>query len=422
MPDTFKKAVQVIHSMPFSHLSLLQKKMLNAWLKHAAIHKPDSNGWWQLRLDAMSTEIDFNSNNRPHLKESAENLMRIVFQWDVIAPEAKRVQWKASVLFPDVEISSEFVRYRINEQLIEQVLRPEVYAWIDQGVLRKYRRSASIGIYEHCMRYARLGKTATVEWEKFRSIIMGESANLQTYQQYKFFKAKVLLPAIKEINTEGALLIELHEIMNGREVFGIFFAVKIPKANTELLNIDEGSIELVGKLTRLGVPPSEAKRLVREHTSDDIAVALDYTSLRKANKKAEKLVNAAAYFRKALMGKWKPTEDVSEDVTDVVEKKASPKPARPDVNALFKQHQMSEAEKYFAKLDLEDQSASIERYNGQQAIGALMVKSKNTKVSQSAFQQWLVRDLWGEPEPAQILAFAENLLLKQSELLDQEKP
>lgn len=420
-PDTFKKAVQVVHSMPLSTLTLLQRKMLNSWLKHAAQSTRDPNDWYELRLDAMSIEIDFNSKNRPHLKESAEKLMRIVFQWDVIAPETKRVKWKASVLFPDVEIHSEVVRFKISDQIRDQVLSPEMYAWIDQGVLRKYRRAASVGVYEHCMRYSKLGKTAVVKWEMFRDMIMGASSNLVTYQHYKFFKSKVLVGAVNEVNTEGALAIELFETKEGREVIGVYFTVKVPRASINGIAFDEESQEQTGQLVKIGVPPSEAKRLVREHSANDISVALHYTNERRQNKKAEKLLNVAAYFRKALNEKWKPVQLVDDGITDVEDKVVNRvEPAKPDVNGLFKLHQISEVEKYFSKLDLEDQSAFIERYNSQQTMGALIMKQKATRASQTAFQQWLIRDLWGEPDATQLLAFAESLIRKQSELLEKD--
>lgn len=422
-PDTFKKAVQVVHSMPLSALSLLQRKMLNSWLKFAAVSEPDEGGWWELRLDAMESEIDFNSKNRPYLKESAENLMRIVFQWDVIAPESKRVKWKASVLFPDVEILSEVVRFKISDQLKEQVLSPEMYAWIDQGVLRKYRRAASIGIYEFCMRYSRLGKTATVEWQKFRDMILGASADLVTYREYKYFKSKVLLCGIEEINAEGALNLELHEVRKGRFVAGVYFTVQIPKAFKDIPELSEESVDLVAELQRLGIPPSESKRLVQENTGLDLNVALAFTNERKANKKAEKLVNSAAYFRKALNEKWRPQQTENNEVSDVeVKEPEKQRISKPDFHAMFRLHQMREVEVYFSKLDTEDQGLFIERYNTQQKIGALVVKPKPTRASKVAFQQWLIRDLWGEADAAQILAFGEKLLAEQSALLTGTSP
>lgn len=417
IPDTFKKAVQVVHSKPLSDLTLLQRKMLNAWLKNAAETPRDENGWWELRLTEMTSDINFPSKNRPHLKSSAEKLMRIVFEWDVIASEAKRVKWKASVLFPEVEILSEFVRYKISDALREAVLSPEMYALIDQRVVRKYRRTASVGIYEHCIRFINLGKTATVPWEEFRDIILGLSATMTTYQEYKFFKSKILKPSIEEINAEGAIRVELGEVTIGRKVSGLFFTVKKTPNLINQDEIDEIGLELISKMEKLGVPGSEAKRLNKEYLCKDIASAIEYTNIRRANKKAEKLTNPAAYFRKALSQKWTPL--VENDISDVeVKEPKQVKPAKLDINAMFKAHQIAEAEKYFSQLDSEDQSIFVKRYNKQQQLGQLLIKAKLTKASQAAFHQWLLRELWGDTDPSQVVEFAQKILSKSSSTMD----
>ena len=73
-PDAFRKAVQVVHSQPKSPLSLLQRKLGNAWLKNAVDNHPDPDGWWQLAIGKLAVTIGFDSNNRQYLKESAEAL------------------------------------------------------------------------------------------------------------------------------------------------------------------------------------------------------------------------------------------------------------------------------------------------------------------------------------------------------------
>ena len=103
-PDPFRKAVQVVHSKPRAPMSLLQHKLANVWLKNAMVTQADEQGWYTIPIRTMAVDVGFDSNNREYLKQSAEQLMRIVFEWDVVAPQHKRVLWKASVLFPEVEI------------------------------------------------------------------------------------------------------------------------------------------------------------------------------------------------------------------------------------------------------------------------------------------------------------------------------
>lgn len=409
VPDPFRKPVQIVHAMPQVELTATQKKMFNHWLKKANSSEPDADGFWTVRIDEMMVAIDFNSKNRKFLKESATALQRVIFAWDVITPEAKRSKWKSSVPFPDVEITSSTIRFRISAEVKPHVVNPEIYALVDEAVVRKYRRVGSIGIYEHCVRFQKLGTTAIVPWPIFRDMILGKSAGRKTYEQYKVFKAKVLNPSIAEVNAEGAISVELRETKVGKTVEGVFFKVTPGRTTSMASPLDENELALVGQMIKLGVLSSEARKLVKEYSAADVRGAINYTNERKNNKKVDKLENAAAYFRMALQKKW----GSNTEVTDVEPKAAAQAPnTKPDIAALYRAQQIEEAEHYFKELDADDQTALVNRYNEQQDLKSLLLKSKSTKAAQTAFYQWLMRDIWGDPSPDTLLEFAQTLLSK----------
>ncbi|MFX8067392.1 hypothetical protein ABTK78_20115, partial [Acinetobacter baumannii] len=59
-------------------------------------------------------------------------------------------------------------------------------------------------------------------------------------------------------------------------------------------------LDLLGDIAKLGVPMSEARRLMRGHGPASVRAALDYTRKRLVDKKSLPLNNPAAYFRNAL--------------------------------------------------------------------------------------------------------------------------
>lgn len=407
-PDAFRKAVQVVHSRPKSPLSLLHRKIGNAWLKHAIESEPDADGWWELSIRKLADNIGFDSNNRQYLKESAEALMRVVFEWDVIAPLDKRVQWKASVLFPEIEIRNDAIRYQISSQMRERMINPEIYAMIDMNVVRRFRRAPSLAIWEFCVRFERIGRTAEVEWQTFRDMVLGESADNTTYLEYKYFKSKVVNPAVAEINSESNHTIGLVEEKIGRRVSTIRFDID-RKASQGQLADDDRTAEFVGDMVKLGVPQSEARKLAAANSPDQLRDALDYTQRRMADHKLARLENPAAYFRQALSNRYAAAEERSA-------KKARPtiRPVKSmDIKEIYASQQTSEAERYFNELDPADQLAMIERYNGQQTAHPLRVNVKTTKLAQSAFFAWLSRETWGEPSSEELLEFAQRMLAGQ---------
>lgn len=403
-PDAFRKAVQIVHSKPKQPLSLLQRKLGNAWAKHAIENSPDENGWWVLGIKDLANDVGFDSNNREYLKTSAEALMRIVFEWDVISTTNKR-PWKASVMFPEVEIHSNVIRYQISSQLRELVVKPEIYALIDMNVVRRFRRAPSLAIWEFCIRFERLALTTEVPWEQFRDMMLGETAEARTYQEYKYFKAKVLKPAIAEINAESNLRIELVESKIGKRVSSIRFQIEKKAAADDALE-DGRALEVLGEVVRLGVMQSEARRLVKDYPLDEVKAAVEYTKRRVVDRRAVKLENPAAYFRHALQHRYAMLSEEAEST------KAPASKNKLDLRQAYLDSQLTAIEGYFKELDAVDQRALVERYN-ESALGALKLRKKASKAAEEAFRRWLVKDTWGEPTPEELVEYAQHILAEK---------
>lgn len=404
-PDAFRKAVQVVHSKPKSPLSLLHRKIGNAWLKHAIETQPNKDGWWELSIKKLAANIGFDSNNRQYLKESAEALMHVVFEWDAIAPADKRVQWKASVLFPEIEIRNDAVRYQISSQMREYMINPEIYAMIDMNVVRRFRRASSLAIWEFCVRFERIGKTAEVEWRTFRDIVLGDSQENSTYLEYKYFKSKVVNPAVAEINSESNHTIALIEEKIGKRVSTIRFDVD-RKAGPATALPDGGQKEMLLDIVALGVPQSETRRLLAAHSPERCREALDYTRRRMADGNMLRLAKPAAYFRQALNHRYgADSKDQPAAATP------APSAARPiDIKEAYAARQLIQAEQYFHELNADDQLDLIDRYHAGQNVPALRLDTKATKLSQTAFFRWLSQETWGEPSAEELLEFAQDIL------------
>lgn len=415
--EPYKKAVEVLHSKPRSPMSLMHRKLLNAWLKNALEREPDKDGWWDLSIMQMCNDIGFDSHNRAHLIEAARELMSIVFEWNVLGDgqgEQQSKSWKASVLFPNVELTPAVIRYQINKQLQEKVLNPEIYALIDQRIIRQFRRATSIAIYEFCVRFKRLPRTPTVAWEALRDMIMGKSAGAKSYKQYKIFNDKVLKPAVAEVNTVVTdLEIELQQVYSGRKVQGLYFILR--KRDPELAMAFDSPDELTdtAAMVSLGLPQSEATRLVKTHTHEEIEAAIEYTRRRISAKNKQPLENPAAYLRRALTEKWAVVDESHKPA-----KTTAPPKTRDETTELELACQAlrdKDAESYFYELDAAEQQPLIDEYNGQQTLAPLRIKTsgKQTKASTGAFFRWLAIKTWGEITPDVLVKYASQLLFSK---------
>ena len=410
-PEAFKKATQILHCTPLIPISLVQLKMMDAWIAHAISTEPDDKGMWELSIVKLAKDIGFNSNNREYLMDAAEAFMKIIFKWDVMAPTKSAGFYKASVFVPDVEIHPHCIRYSISSHLREVMRNPDIYALVDRAVGRKFTRVPAYKIWQFCCRYERIGHTATVPWEQFRDMILGQEANSATYDQYKFFKSKVLKPAIAEINDIAPIEIDVREGKEGKRVVFIQFTIK-RKAGAEkpAAEVDEEARALIGEMVLLRVSPMEARRIVKSKTADEIRAAIAYVK-RRAASPAAAIQDVGAYFRAALDGKYaEAIENERHGPSDgaggpVAAHPAPPNPAA-DLTSRYQAKRQDEAQEHFAALSTEQQLVVIDRYNAQQTVAALQMTERRTKANQSAFARWLVLELWGKVTERDIADFA----------------
>lgn len=415
-PNAYRKPVQVLHSAPDTAMSLVQRKILNAWLKNAAETPPDADQFWSLNISKLSRDIGFDSKNSEYLHKMAEMMMNIIFTYDVLnAPanlkqsRASKHNWEKSHLFPKVRKVGGTLQYKIDKDVMEGVLNPEVYAMIDLNIVRRFRRQASLALYEHCVRFEKVGQTTTVPWETLRSITMGKDKEAgKTFEEYKYFYAKVLKPSISEINTLSDIAVELVVYKEGRRVMNVQFLVSKRNANEDPGISDLQSMKVIGQLVAFGLPQSEAKRLAKSHTVADLSAALEFTQRRLEDTKAAPVENPLAYFRNALTRGYAKAQDVPLKTSEPTAKRAAPKQNK--LMEAFLASRAKEAEAYFQELDPKDQELVVARYNEQQSVPSLrLVKGKVLKGAATQFARWLAQDTWGEPTKDKLLEFAQEM-------------
>lgn len=405
--DPYRKAVEIVHCLPRQPLSLLARKLGNVMLKTVVNVGGRPEGWYEIGMAQLSSQAGFDSKDVAHLKSSLRSLMGLVFEWDVVAQASgrKAADWEAGSLFPNVKIpaGAGVVRFQVNPELLPLIVKPEIYALIDLAVVRRFRRAASLALWEHCVRFERIGSTSEVPWQTLRDILLGGSADSKTYNEFKYFKAKVLVPAVEEINSQSNHVVQMRLNYVGRFVSTVAFTIA-QKQSPEVLTSDK--MEIVGDMVALGVPQSDARRLGNMYSEHKLRGALAYTRERMADPKRDKLANPAAYFRHALHAGY-----VSETVT--YHPKPPELPRRDPTEELAEQlalHRAKEAEGYFRELGQEEQGELIRRYNEQQSMVALQVKAKSGKAAQAAFARWIAADTWGQPSPEEVLDFAARRL------------
>jgi hypothetical protein len=400
--DQYKKAVEVVHTVARHPLTLTQLKMANVMLKVAVSTPADDHGWWTIRNTELMDGVGWTeSKNLEQIRMNARELQTVVYDWDVLAARtAGKMKYKSSVLFPEIEGSGDVFRFQISSEMRAKVLDPKIYALQDMHVIRQFRRAASVQLYEFCGRFSNLPQTPKVPWQLLRDMMLSKQSSDSIYDEYKYFRARVLGPCMVEVNTHAPFNIQMEVSKEGKSVNEIWFLIR-KKEEPQDHRFDDVAehMLLIGQLIKEGMPQSEAAELVRSKGAQLVQANLDYALVRRPKIKA-----FLPYLRKAIANNYAIVEE-TEHTT---------KQKGRSLQDRYMEHQKDEAQKYFKELSLEDQSEKIAQYNAQQQLKPLQIQKKAGTAAQNAFYIWLGDVTWGEPSQEDLLEFANTLFKHQA--------
>lgn len=405
-PEPFKKGVPLVMSSSMTATTLLQKKAMNALLRNAMstepVTKEGENPWWEIALVDIERAVDFDSNNRAYIRKALREIASIQFEYDVLRPSGPA--YKVSVLFPELEVAQTTLRYQVSRTLQDEVLKPAQYAMLDMAVIRQFRRGASIHLYEMAKRYSNLDTTGAIPVSALRDILLGKTGQAKMYSDYKQFSSKVLRPSIAEVNAISD--IEITDVVPtkiGLKITHLTFFIRM-RNNPVTDAFTQVHADLLDQMKALGVSLSKAKTLLSKYGPEKVAQALELTKRRRENTAKQTLDRPDMYFRKALEGGW------ADDVEDVaIKPKREPKPVM-GIKEQYLARQRAAMEERFNEYADEEKQGYIDRYNEQQGIPSLQIKTKRTtRLATESFFAWLVKETHGEPTADQLVAFADKM-------------
>ncbi|UWR01254.1 replication initiation protein (plasmid) [Rhodobacteraceae bacterium S2214] len=286
-----KKNVAAIHVS--GKLTLLQRKLsnvllLNAYdtLVHQATHKIDAQ-----TLCAM---IGYNSNDMESLKASLRGLVETLAEWDMLDENGEQ-EWGVSSLLAYAKLKGGVCEYSYSSALAEKLHDPKVFALINLNIQKRFTSGHALALYENCYRFVRTRSTGWWELETFRRLMgVNDSAY---YEVFKHLNAKVIKPAVAEVNKTSNIIVTPETRKMGRSVTHIRFKIK-DNPQLAILDIDDGAgvrnSPVYAALMGQGVSDRLAKQWIGEHGAEYVAAKLAYVGERSD------VQNPVSYLQAAL--------------------------------------------------------------------------------------------------------------------------
>lgn len=285
-----KKNVAAIHVS--GKLTLLQRKLSNVLLLNAYDHlvtKPKH----QIDARTLCMMVGYNSNDMETLKASLRSLAETVAEWDMLGADGQQ-EWGVSALLSYAKLKGGVCEYAYSPALAEKLHDPKVFALINLNIQRRFTSGHALALYENCYRFVRTGSTGWWPIDLFRRL-MGVDGSAY-YESFKHLNAKVIKPAVKEVNKTSNILLEPEFRKMGRQVSEIRFKIR-ENPQLAMLDIDDGEGVRQGAvyqgLLRVGVSDRLARQWIAEHGEDYVAEKLAYLQGRDGVKSPVRYLSAA---------------------------------------------------------------------------------------------------------------------------------
>lgn len=273
--ESVKKNVAAIHVS--GKLSLLQRKLSNVLLLNA-YDTLTSQSSHRIDAQALCLMIGYNSNDVETLKTALRGLAETVAEWDML-DEAGRQEWGVSALLSYAKLKGGVCEYAYSPALAEKLHDPKVFALINLNIQRQFTGGHALALYENCFRFVKTGSTGWWDLDIFRRLMGVDGSDY--YQSYKHLNAKVIKPAVAEINKVSDIIVEPETRKMGRAVSHIRFLIR-RNPQLAILNIDDGegvrASQTYARLMGLGVSDRLARQWIAEHGEDYVTEKIDYVA------------------------------------------------------------------------------------------------------------------------------------------------
>lgn len=286
-----KKHVAAIHCS--NKLSLLERRASNALLFHAmpSLKKTLSH---KIRIAELKSLLGFNSRNHAQLKRAIIRLTEVTVRWNLCGDkiDGESDEWFSASLLASIHHKDGYVFYEYSGLVQSMLVDPCMYGKINLTVQSKFRSGYALALYENCSRYRGLGQTRSFELDLFRELL-GVGHN--TYKKFSELRKRVLLPAVREINTKADISIEPLVVRSGRKVVAIKFTITDSASE---VGIDKKDVHYQASSV-LGISNTEIAKITRRFGKDRVSSAIQ--QLKQSQQyKSGSVSNIGAYLRAIL--------------------------------------------------------------------------------------------------------------------------
>ena len=271
--QSVKKNVAAIHVS--GKLTLLQRKLSNVLLLNA-YDELITKQTHSIDAQTLSLMVGYNSNDIDTLKASLRGLAETVAEWDML-DSAGRQEWGVSALLSYAKLKGGVCEYAYSPALAEKLHDPKVFALINLNIQRRFTSGHGLALYENCYRFVRTGSTGWWPLDLFRRLMGVEGSAY--YETFKHLNAKIIKPAVAEVNRTSNIRVQPEFAKKGRTVTDLRFLIR-ENPQLAMFEIDDAegvrTSDIYERLRGQGVSDRLARQWIAEHGAEYVVAKLDF--------------------------------------------------------------------------------------------------------------------------------------------------
>lgn len=224
-----RKSVEVVNS-----ISLVQRKAFNCLImKSMLTPRPKGQKYHSISIHDLCHLTGYRQKDFLYLDAQLREMQTTLIEW---ADNSKkgRVGFLGHV---EYDTETGMLEYSFHDKMLDLIKEKKLFNKLDMGSMRELGSRHSIALYEFCSGYR---ETATFKegtgWrtlDDMKLLLCGEI--YKAHNQFKIFNRDVLKPAIKEVNEETDIEIEMETKKRGRSIYAIRFFVKGNELHEDIL-------------------------------------------------------------------------------------------------------------------------------------------------------------------------------------------
>jgi plasmid replication initiation protein len=258
-------------------LKLLQRQIHNTLLFVARPHMT-SQDIFSVSLDYLGWSVEHNHNDTSYLKESVEEMQQSLMQI------SSNGRWFSTQILQDVMIDGKTLYYKIPPLLKKLNSAPERYYHVSLRMNARFRSKYAHAMYELLRENLWKHETGEMPLQEFRERMGIEDTE---YQEFKRLSARVIVPALAELEEVSDYCATPKYITHGRKIVAINFMIRENAKNQLSVNA-EGNLDLE-RFTilreELGISGPQIRELTRNHRLKRIEEVTDVLYFRYILKK-----------------------------------------------------------------------------------------------------------------------------------------